>query len=177
MKSKICSLLAGVCSLFLSINVNADNMGKIFINNQNVDFCDKTTNPVECKANAVFQYFDWLVQYQIQHEKDKSLQYQTSIKTNYKTSIKITDNEKDIDYDKCIINTHDHAECKTLDLLNLLNQMIKNEIQENSKYILKRKTNILLKQYDFLMQYTHRTGIVKVYQQKKTTPSLILPCF
>lgn len=67
MKSKIYLLLAGVCSLFLSINVNADTMGKDFSNKQNVDFCDKTTNPVECKTNVVFQYFDWLVQYQINH--------------------------------------------------------------------------------------------------------------
>ena len=167
MKSKICFLLAGVCSLFLSINVNADTMGKDFSNKQNVDFCDKTTNPVECKANVVFQYFDWLVQYQIQHEKDKSLQHQTSIKTNDKTSIKITDNEQDIDYDKCIINTHYPEDCMALDLLNLLNRMIKNEIQEHSKWIFQRKNNILLKQYDFLMKYTHRPDVVKAYHQKR----------
>lgn len=164
MKPKISFLFAGVCSLFLSINVNADTISKNVSNNQNVDYCDKITNPVECKANAVLQYFDLFIQYQIQHEKDKSLQ--TKNLTD-KTNIKIADNGQDIDYNQCMINIHDPKRCIDFALLNFLNRMIKNEIQEHSKKILQRKTNILLKQYDFLMKYTHRPDVVKAYNQKR----------
>lgn len=163
MKSKICFLLTGVCSLFLSINANAETIGKN-VSKQNVDFCDKTTHPIECKANTSMRDFDWLIQYQTQHE---TLQCKFSTNANTKTNSKSSDNKQDIDYDRCVINTHDPEQCKALELLNFLNRMIKNEIQEISKEKIRIKTNILLKQYDLLMQYTHRTDVVKAYHQKR----------